>query len=203
MKNRLIILCVMQLALVYPVNCLAITDANDTTTLCANCNAVLVNGMHVSHLDYTPIAKRIVKGCKTDYDKAKAIYKWLCDSIVYDYSLTICSPDVCYEKKKGICNAYSELFCQLAKPVGLRAEKVSGKSKSITGEIPKMGHAWVIVYVKNRALLCDPTWGAGGVDESDIKKSKNNWRKLQSYWKKSKNCWEWFDVPPCWMIFTH
>ena len=56
--------------------------------------------------DWAAIAAPIVSGCRTNMEKARAIYRWLCDNITYDYTYTIYDAATCYERRTGVCNAY-------------------------------------------------------------------------------------------------
>ena len=146
--------------------------------------------MHQSHYDYADFARKVTKGCKTNYDKIKAIYQWICNNISYDTSYQIYSADECVDKGKGVCQAYCELFFHLAKAVDVDVEIISGYSKDRRGNIDKAGHAWLFAYTRaNYGFLLDPTWGAGTVENKKF--------------YKNDDCWVWFDVDPEWMILSH
>lgn len=145
-----------------------------------------------THYNYTDVAEYITSGCEDDYQRIRAIYQWLCENIEYDTSYSIYTADSCYDAKKGVCQAYSELFYQLAKAVGVKAEIISGKSKKHDGSVSSSGHAWIFAYTReNHGILLDPTWGAGYVDTS------------KSLFTRRENCWVWFNVNPEWMILSH
>ena len=146
--------------------------------------------VHDSHYDYSEVAKSITATCEDDYQKIRAIYKWICDNIAYDTSYSIYSADNCYDAKKGVCQAYCELFYQIAKAANVKAEIVVGKSKDQNGQLGTSGHAWVFAYTRgNHGILLDPTWGAGYVDGDKF--------------IRSDYCWDWFNVPPELMILSH
>ena len=143
-----------------------------------------------THYDYTNVARSITKGCKTDYDKVRAIYKWMCDNIEYDTSYKIHDADNCFDNRKGVCQAYCNLFYYMAKSIGIKVEIISGISKDSYGNIGSTGHSWLFAYVEdNYGILLDPTWGAGGVSNGKF--------------VKDDNCWVWFNVDPKWMILSH
>ena len=131
----------------------------------------------------------ITKGCKTDYEKAEAIYRWLCDNISYDNDYQIYDGELCWEMRKGVCNAYSELFVSIAHECGLTAKKIVGYAKTDEPFDEHEKHAWIAVRVNGRWLLADPTWGAGSI--------------CRRKFVRNPNCMSWFDVDPHWMIFTH
>ena len=143
-----------------------------------------------SHYDYSELAKDITTGCEDDYQKIRAIYQWICDNIDYDTSYRIHRADSCFDAKKGVCQAYCELFYYMAKAVGVRTELISGKSKDHTGKIGTEGHVWLFAYTTDhRGVLLDPTWGVGSIDGKKF--------------IRNKNYWAWFNVDPEWMILSH
>ena len=119
----------------------------------------------------------IVEGCVTDYEKAKAIYDWECENIVYDYEYKIYDASTCWEQRKGVCEAYSRMFVLLAWGCDLEAEKITGVAKKEKDE----GHAWVKVKTEKGWILADPTWGA-----------PSEYAKVA-----------WFDPAPEWALFNH
>ena len=139
--------------------------------------------------DYTEVARQITQGCTTKYEQAKAIYRWLCANISYDTTYTIYTADECWEKRRGVCQAYSELFYRLAEPLGIDVRMISGTSK--TTDDPAGEHAWVFVVVEGEGtgILVDATWGAGSVNGNTFTRNDNDM--------------SWFHVDPYWMIFTH
>lgn len=140
--------------------------------------------------DWSGLAQGIAGSKTTNYDKAYAIYRWLCDNIAYDTSYTIRDADTAYEQKRGVCQAYAELFYRLGEPLGLKVDIIFGKSKELKGNVSDVDHAWVFVYTDgNAGILIDPTWGAGSVEGSVFTRSENDD--------------SWFHVDPEWMIFTH
>ena len=140
--------------------------------------------------DIAGLAATLTARCDNDYEKIWAIYKWICDNISYDTSYKIKTADEGYKKKKGVCQAYCEIFYLMAKAAGIRAELVSGISKGQTGYISRQGHAWIFAYTRpDHGILLDPTWGAGSVDGNEF--------------IKREDCSVWFNVDPEWMIMSH
>lgn len=142
-----------------------------------------------THYDYTEVARSITRGCTTKYDQVKAIYRWICANISYDTSYTIYTADECWDQRKGVCQAYSELFYRLAEPLGIEVRLISGTSKS--EDNPSGSHMWIFAIVEgeNTGILIDATWGAGSVEGRTFTRSIDDM--------------SWFHVNPYWMIFTH
>ena len=138
-------------------------------------------------------ASGIVKGCTSEYDKAKAIYEWVCKNIDYDLSSEVFEAETCWKCHKGTCAAYSRLYVPLARGAGLEADTIRGNSKTLLYTSGIRDHALVKVFCDNRWLLADPTWGAGGIVFDNMGNYHFN-HQYHSYW---------FDVDPAWMIFTH
>lgn len=152
---------------------------------------VTASGTYVSNTkyDWSNLAQSITSVDKTPYERAHDIYMWLCRNIAYDTTYSIYTADEAYENRRGVCQGYSELFYRLAEAVGLRTDIVTGKSKNYKNEIGKQGHAWVLVYVKdNNAILVDPTWGAGNVNDGVFTRCVTE---------------DWFHIDPRWSIFSH
>ena len=146
--------------------------------------------IHPSTIDYTELASQITAGCTDSYQCMRAIYEWVCENIDYDLSLSIHQADSCLMMRKGVCQAYCELFYQIAKVVDIRVELINGYSKDVNGVVQQDGHTWLFAYTQEeRGILLDPTWGAGRIEEGEF--VKNN------------NCWTWFNVEPEWMLLTH
>ncbi|MCM1291785.1 MAG: hypothetical protein NC201_07700 [Prevotella sp.] len=139
--------------------------------------------------DWSGLAYSITSPSKSNYDKAYDIYRWLCENIAYDTSYTIHTADETYERKRGVCQGYAELYYYLANAVGMKADIVSGKSKGLDGSIGDIGHAWLFVYIdESSGILVDPTWGAGYVNDNRFTRMVND---------------TWFHFKPEWGIFTH
>lgn len=140
--------------------------------------------------DITTLVASIVGSAVTIEEKAKALYDWICNNIAYDTTQQIFDAETCWRTKRGVCQAYCELFCHMAEAAGLVADIVTGKTKMPNGDIASDKHAWVFVYTHAyEGLFVDPTWGAGVV--SDGKFIKNNDNSM------------WFNVSPYWMAFSH
>lgn len=131
-------------------------------------------------------ADSITAGCKTSYEKAKAIYLWEVRNIEYDHNYKIYSAKNCWRMRKGVCQAYSDLFVALAKGCGVQAHSISGKCQ--TAEFPNGDgpHVWVAAKTEKGTILIDPTWGADDSPHATM-----------------TQLMVWFDVKPECMIFAH
>lgn len=121
--------------------------------------AVLSKNGDISEEDIE-LAKNITAGIDNDYDKAKAIVKWVAENMWYDYAkarankgkpVTVENPEPANGRRKGVCADYSALTKNLLCAVGIPARTVTGLSRSD-------GHAWNEAYVDGRWILIDTTW---------------------------------------------
>ena len=144
------------------------------------------------HTGISAIVTTIVEdaNANTLEEKARAIYNWICENIAYDTTKQIHDAETCYKTKRGVCQAYCELFCYMAEVTGLTAEIITGITKDAEGKISSDKHSWVFVYTHAYdGIFIDPTWGAGAINEGRFVQGDNRDT--------------WFNVDPAWMIFSH
>ena len=105
-------------------------------------------------------------GGKSDYQKVKAIYDYVCDNVVYDnvaLMVAVYTP-IYYPaghsaygalcKGTSVCQGYAAAMYRLLLTAGIDARIMSGTSH---GE----SHAWNIVRLGDKYYLIDSTWDAG------------------------------------------
>lgn len=139
------------------------------------------------------LATQITTGIKSDSLKVRAIYDWMTDNISYDVPLfrkigrksaeefmELQQTEQVLASKKAVCMGYAILFKDLCNATGIKAEFVSGYSKTVDPQtnrpnIPETLHAWNAVKLNEKWYLCDVTWSAGSVDMNEGKffKAKN------------------------------
>ncbi|HEY9054626.1 MAG TPA: transglutaminase domain-containing protein [Rectinemataceae bacterium] len=144
------------------------------------------------------VAASLSKAAKTDWEKARAVYDWICLNIAYDtdaffggiHAETTAAST--FESGKSVCQGYSELSLDLAKMLGLESVVISGYSKGysyIPGKPSEKNHAWNVFKIEGSWYLMDTTWGAGHIDDS-----RKFVRKLD---------YAWFAMDPELFIYTH
>jgi transglutaminase-like putative cysteine protease len=122
------------------------------------------------------LAKYLAQGCKTDLEKARAIYRWTTDRVAYDaeglFAGTYTSegqvPEVVLRDRKAVCEGYANLFVALANQMRFKTTKVQGFAKGL-GYKPgqhfkQVNHSWNAVLLGKKWRLVDATWGAGYVN---------------------------------------
>jgi hypothetical protein len=152
--------------------------------------------------DLTTLVHHLVEPAKTDWDRVRAIYRWIAENIAYDdagynsgkYGFN--DANEVLRQRKGVCDDYSDLFKAMAESAGLACEKVSGWSKGygyvVGAKMDKPDHAWNAVFVEGEWHLMDVTWAAGFGETIN--------GKLKST-KKFKE--HWFDTAPAEFLFKH
>ncbi|KAM3930984.1 uncharacterized protein RB166_004472 [Leptodactylus fuscus] len=123
------------------------------------------------------LVKELTCDAKTDLEKTRVIWTWICHHIEYDTAglknkeLVSSDPEDVFRSKKGVCSGYSSLFEHMCRLVGVQCQSISGYCKgasfkpgqTISGDVD---HTWNMVYLEGHWHLLDSTWGAGHVDET-------------------------------------
>ena len=120
------------------------------------------------------LAAYLAELAKNDREKARAIFRWICENIDYNVEVffkggsgATNSEDV-LKSRKSVCYGYSDLFLSLAREAGLQAERIRGYGKGYgyqpgTNFSGPSNHAWNAVMINRSWYLMDSTWGAGYV----------------------------------------
>ena len=93
---------------------------------------------------------------KNDYEKVSAIYEYVINNVVYDFSddednkVRYSAYGALYNGK-AVCQGFSQLFYRLVKEAGLSCRIISGVADD-------GGHAWNIVSIDGIYYLTDSTW---------------------------------------------
>ena len=98
---------------------------------------------------------------KSDYEKIKAIYDYICANVEYDYdhlndsSYTLkCTAYAALINKTAVCQGYAGLLYRLALEAGVDCRMITGTGNG-------GGHAWNIVKLDGKYYNVDTTWDAG------------------------------------------
>ncbi len=134
-------------------------------------NGVTLDDAVKSNDEIDKLALELTKGKSGEYDKAKAIYKWITKNIKYDYPKakqiaiktegTKSGSIICYETKKGICFDYSSLFISMCRVNGIKVRLVTGLGYS---GLAWGDHAWNQFYdsKEKKWINVDCTFGVTG-----------------------------------------
>ncbi len=118
------------------------------------------------------LAAYLIEPAKNEREKARAIFRWICQNIDYDLGSYFTgrlgstkSADV-LKSRSSVCSGYSDLFSALAGEAGLEAVEIRGYGKGYSYRPGQrfagpFNHAWNAVKINGSWFLMDPTWGAG------------------------------------------
>ncbi|NXF81861.1 KY peptidase, partial [Sclerurus mexicanus] len=126
------------------------------------------------------LVKALLKQARTDLEKVRAIWMWICHHIEYDIvgyhdkSQRLTKAEDVLQTGKSVCEGYAKLFEQMCSVAGVQCKQLSGHSKGYGYKIGqtftgKSDHTWNAVYLEGRWHLLDSTWGSGSVDDSFTK----------------------------------
>jgi transglutaminase-like putative cysteine protease len=152
------------------------------------------------------LAKSITRDCKTDADRARAIYDWMTGHITYDWKVwaDIVAGATAYTEPQdpasviargtAVCAGYAWLFDALAASAGMEATFVIGDVRGYRGTaddslVSPYLHAWNSVRIDDTWYLLDSTWGARQNGES-----ATDYLARRDYY---------FETPAKQMIFDH
>lgn len=115
-----------------------------------------------------------IQNLSSEYEKATAIYKYICENVTYDYEnlydedyLLKFSAYAAMVNKTAVCQGYATLFYAMAEQAGLDARVITGKSSGVN-------HAWNIVKIGDYYYYLDSTWDAGKSEYSYYLKCEEN-----------------------------
>lgn len=134
------------------------------------------------------LAEKIVGDKTTVYDKAKAIYDWICLNMYRDPATKGCGKgDVCalLVKPGGKCTDIHSVFIALCRAVGVPAREIFGirQGKKAVENITTWQHCWAEFYL--------PGYGWVPVDPADVRKMMLT-QNLQLEDQKTKDYHDYF-----------
>jgi len=90
-------------------------------------------------------------------------------------------------QRKAVCSGYANLLVSLLADAHIQSYVIEGYTKK--GETLKdESHAWVLVNIREHWMFCEPTWGAGYVNDEKF---------------TPLFTWNWFNISPFEFIKTH
>lgn len=118
---------------------------------------------------------------KTDYQKIRAIYDFICENVTYDYDTL---EDNTYKLKftayaallngTAVCQGYALLFYRMALELGIDARFIAGLGNG-------GAHGWNIVELRDKYYNVDSTWDAGRSTYSYFLKCTDNFGDHSRY----------------------
>lgn len=120
------------------------------------------------------IADYILENFDENDEKVAAAFAWISSNISYDRNderdfldieeLEKYIEETLYQRK-GICQAYAEVYHDLCSKLEIPSQVVSGFVVPERGK-PPVSHAWIAAFKSGVWNLYDPTFGAGYVEDS-------------------------------------
>ena len=102
-------------------------------------------------------AHSVIKGDKSDMEKANDIIAFVHKKIEYDYAaeneMQLMTADEILESGKGICYSYTSLASAMLKSVGIPTREIRGYNKKSSAV-----HSWCEVLIDDEWLTADPAW---------------------------------------------
>jgi len=139
------------------------------------------------------LAKFIARDFKEPIDKLRAAYSWLIHNIEYDpqeyykfkfqYRIleernqkTAASREMIIKRTVqngvAVCEGYALTLERLCELLQINGYVVRGDTKTRVSDIERSfdkNHMWTVAVIDQKAILLDPTWGAGRYNERFIK----------------------------------
>jgi len=121
------------------------------------------------------LAQNLTQTSRTEREKARAIFRWIANSIDYDDTAQRAgaqrqeTAEEVLRSRHAVCQGYANLFAALAQAAGLEAKVVAGFGRGSgywpgAAYGPNENHAWNAVRINGRWELLDCTWGTGYYD---------------------------------------
>jgi hypothetical protein len=121
--------------------------------------------------DLPGLVAYLLEKADDDFTKARSFYIWLVNNIDYDNAavkpgakrINHSNQDV-LNRKKAVCQGYSNLFQEMCTNAKITCEVVAGYPKTPRDARPDLStanHTWNAVLLNGKWYLLDVTWGAG------------------------------------------
>jgi hypothetical protein len=166
-------------------------------------DAYMRNCPGASEKTIADIASYINRSARTDLEKARAVYIWMTDNILYNDAgfnsgkLGDNSAENVLKTRVAVCAGFANLFTEIAAKTGIEAITISGYAKgfgySEGDSFDESNHAWNAVKIEGSWRIYDATWGQGSATED----SRGKLKSIKAFDET------WFNVDPKHSIFTH
>ncbi len=117
------------------------------------------------------LSNKICSGLTNDYDKLRAISRWVSDNIYYDHPAYAAgiparclSLEYILENHSGVCGSYANMTAALCQAQGILCYNVSGEgitnSKCYAEQSVGSAHEWNYAFVGGRGIWVDSGWNS-------------------------------------------
>lgn len=142
--------------------------------------------------DLQGLVYNLTKDLKTDTERFRSIYMWVCSNVKNDYGLYAKNKrkrkryqedslkleawndkfkkrifKTLLRRKRTICTGYAYIVQTLSQLANIDCRIINGFGKTSTGDIEDYkypNHSWNAVKLNDKWYLCDPTWASGAQD---------------------------------------
>ncbi len=138
----------------------------------------------------TDRSNAICAGVDSDYDKARAIFRWVAGNVAYDYehfygrkAAVSNTAEEVLESRLAVCAGYTRLTQALLQAQGIPALYVSGVSTNgVANPRGSTGHAWNLAFVEGRWVTIDATWGRASAEDKVTGELKDGGGIIDEQW---------------------
>lgn len=141
--------------------------------------------------DLRILSEKLTRPLATEQEKFRAVYKWICNNIDYDYELYLMNKrrrekltnsdelqkwntritkvvfETLLNRHKTVCTGYAYLVKELSYHAGLSCEIINGYGRSAKANepLPRLpNHTWNSVRLNDQWYFCDVTWSSGAMN---------------------------------------
>ena len=148
------------------------------------------------------LSDKICAGINSDYEKLRAISRWVADNIYYDHPVyNIGAPQYCLSleymlnHRSSICGGYSNMTSALCAAQGIRCLNITGMAvnngKCYLQDAVGAYHEWNVAEIDGRQIIVDSGWNSGKGINSDGSLSEKS------------PCYKYFDISEEVFSFDH
>lgn len=140
--------------------------------------------------DLRILSEKLTKPLTTEQEKFRAIYKWICNNIDYDYRLYLMNKrrrekltdselktwntkiakavfETLLSRHRTVCTGYAYLVKELSYHAGLSCAIINGYGRNAQAgdRFPtRPNHSWNSIQLNGRWYFCDATWSSGAMN---------------------------------------
>lgn len=166
-----------------------VTDFATTDFRKADSLALLYRGHSLQ--DLRVLSEKLTGPLTTEQEKFRAVYKWICNNIDYDYGLYLMNKrrrekltdsdelrkwntkiakvvfETLLSRHKTVCTGYAYLVKELSYHAGLSCAIINGYGRNAQADdrLPRLpNHSWNSIQLNGRWYFCDATWSSGAMN---------------------------------------
>jgi hypothetical protein len=167
------------------------------------------------------LAAYLARGAKNDREKARAIFTWMLENVIYDWDTVTrfgkddARPDAVLRTKLAACLGHTALYDALARAMGLKSVIIGGRTRELdidpafakatvkgTNGVYYPTHAWNAVQIDGKWSLVDVTHCNGRGKRND--KIETSWPSNDSLFlvPATDLIYQYFPDDPRWQLLA-